>query len=202
MEESWCLAWGSLGHRFCHCPQLPLRIPSLPSAPPLCGRPQLRGIPCYPASLMKSDTRPEDLIYTATGPLPPLFCPHWLWWFTLSCSDENAAIPKRHYSPNHRRSSEGRANCMESRGPNCLYSWAVWLILGEMRDSNCPLILRISYRAALLMLSMCGSCICGRALLGEISNWQFLKGIYVAVSSISLAIIHVVFLSFLTFPCR
>lgn len=67
-----------------------------------------------------------------------------------------------------------------------------------MRDSNCPLILRISSRALLLMLSMCGSCICGRALLGEISNWQFLKGIYVAVSSRSLAIIHTVFLSFLT----
>lgn len=75
VEESWCLAWGSLGHRFCHCPQLPLCIPSLPSAPPRCGRPQLRGIPCYPASLMKSDTRPEDLIYTPTGPLPPLVCP-------------------------------------------------------------------------------------------------------------------------------
>lgn len=130
VEESWCLARGSLGHRFCHCPQLPLRIPSLPSAPPLCGRPQLRGIPCYPASLMKSDTHPEDLIYTPTGPLPSLFCPHWLWWFTQIRSDENGAVPKRNCSPNHRRGSEGRGNCMESWGPNCLYSWAVWLILG------------------------------------------------------------------------
>lgn len=101
VEESWCLAWGSRGHRFCHCPQLPLRIPSLPSAPPLCGRPQLRGIPCYPASLMKSDTRPEDLIYTETGPLPPLFCPLLLtvvvhtgmqWW-------ERAALYPRGIAP-------------------------------------------------------------------------------------------------------
>lgn len=48
--------------------------PLPPFTPPLCGRPHLKGIPCYPASLMKSDTRPEDLIYSESGPLPPLFC--------------------------------------------------------------------------------------------------------------------------------
>lgn len=58
------------------CHTTPTPTPSLypPPPPPLFGRPHLKGIPCYPASLMKSDTRPEDLISSETGPLPPLFC--------------------------------------------------------------------------------------------------------------------------------
>uniref|UniRef100_A0AAV2L7F7 Uncharacterized protein n=1 Tax=Knipowitschia caucasica TaxID=637954 RepID=A0AAV2L7F7_KNICA len=60
MEEwSWCLAWGALGHRPCHCSTAVIHSPHPPPhhsahinppspSPLLCGRPHLKGVPYSP----------------------------------------------------------------------------------------------------------------------------------------------------------
>lgn len=53
-----------------------------------------------------------------------------------------------------------------------------------MRHSNCPLMRNFLRAHTLDAVCVCCACIygCVRALPGEISNWQLLKGIYAAVS--------------------
>lgn len=60
---------------------------------------------------------------------------------------------------NPRGSSKAACNCTEWPGPNCLYSWAEWLILGENEQSNCLLIWRISNRPHSWTLYVC-VCVC------------------------------------------
>lgn len=115
--------WTQILSLFHSCHSGPSPPCPLPPAP-VRGRPHLKGVPCYPASLMKSDTRPEDLIQSATGPLPPLFC---LLLLTAVAHTEFAVmrvVYTREASVPHQGGggSKGRCNCMDSSGPNCLYS--------------------------------------------------------------------------------
>lgn len=105
VEESWCLAWGALGHRFCHCPQLPPPFPPHPAHP----------FPFPPATLWPSSPLGHPLLprlpneewHASGGPDlvwsrgPCLLCfvfHYWLQWLTVSRGDESGFIPKRHRS--------------------------------------------------------------------------------------------------------
>lgn len=142
MEESWCLAWGAFGHRFCHCST----AATCPPPSPLCPHPQLLrsssplGRPLLPRLPNEEwhASGGSDLVHNwalASSVLSPIIDSggsHWV------CSDECAVYP-RGISPKSKGGggggSKGRCNCMDSSGPNCLYSWASWLILGKKWDS-------------------------------------------------------------------
>lgn len=102
VEESWCLAWGALGHRFCHCPQLPLPpspIP-LPFPPSTLWPSSPLGHPLLPRLPNEEwhASGGSDLVWSR-GPCLLCFVFHyWLQWLTPSRGDESGFIPKRHCS--------------------------------------------------------------------------------------------------------
>lgn len=187
----------------------PLLIPS----PPLCGRPQLQGIPLHPRPCL-----PNEEWHASGGSDPVWSCGRRLlcfvshYWLAVARSltpsrpDEMMRAPlyPGGAAPGWQQQGQqgGTGNCMELWRPNCLYSWAVWLILGGKWGALIVFLYEESLRegrqacvcdSVYICVCGCWPRVCGRAPSGEISDWQVHRASTRTPANISLGIIHRVF---------
>lgn len=140
VEESWCLAWGTLGHRFCHCSTAATPPPPLPHTPllhsaavlTLRASPLLPRLPNEEWHASGGSDLSRALASSVLSPIIDCGGSHWVAVMRPLYTRE-ASLPnqKGWVGWLGGGGSKARCDCMDSWGPNCLYSWAVWLILGK-----------------------------------------------------------------------